>query len=373
MADIHEFSRVRFPARFRRDAGAVLSLFRERGEEWIHTIRVIHREELHREPSDFEIKEHLYLIQTGADGGWTAEKIRESVRALEEWHRLHPPKPLIEFPDRDTLRRFRGDLCGIRIPDLPHGRDNVLFTPAYKVYDAETRARVRDAYKARGYTHFPVGAPNADVYRGLYPHVPHTPDMWADMLEELWINGLIPVVFMIEDLPRWDDHQAQLMPYLTHPRLQELIKVAAVGWETNMFMKGDVLQKCIDLIKEHLPECLLYVHFTSGHACGADETTPGLNERGWWEHQIGKLQGILYQHGPEFDAASLQDRLQDFTIRFQNGHNGWPKGHFDTVAFEYSAYYDFWKGQDEAVGIRKGDAAMQVDGVIGFCDGGTVR
>jgi hypothetical protein len=71
-----------------------------------------------------------------------------------------------EYSDAE-LRNFKGNFCGIHIPGLPY--KEVLFTPAYFIYDAGWRKRIRDEYKARGYTHFPVSLFAGNIYHGIYP------------------------------------------------------------------------------------------------------------------------------------------------------------------------------------------------------------
>jgi len=97
----------------------------------------------------------------------------------------------------EALRRFRGDFGGIRLdvikPQCPvdlqtdircppnaHGLANgALFTPAYPVYTSAQRAAIRAAYKARGYTHFPIGiyTERRRSYHDVYPPGPKGGDV----------------------------------------------------------------------------------------------------------------------------------------------------------------------------------------------------
>lgn len=188
-------------------------------------------------------------------------------------------------------------------------------------------------------------------YRDLYPRYDFfdRPEELRAILEEVWSDGLIPVVFLIPDTitPDMPSIRALLGPFLDKTR--DLIKVAATGWEVNGWMSPEVMTTA-----EHAAGC-------AGDGC----------ESPWWRSMSGVLSGIFYQDDRR-DTVALRDRLADFTLRFGSGYNGWPTG-FDAVAFEYSAYWEVNAGAPESPGLTLGAAALTTPGpvpVSGFCDGG---
>ncbi len=290
---------------------------------------------------------------------------RPSLRVELGWNGAIPPK--------DALRAFKGDISGIRLPEV--GGNGILFTAPYAGYPADVRAAMRAAYKARRYTHMPISIAEAG-YRGVYPGFDYygNPAAFRPFLEELWADGLVPVVFMIPDTVPLNGNTAndmrvirdRLAPFIQDAATMNLIRVAATGWEINGWMSPAVMTESARYVKSILhPEAMLYIHFTAGHAAGSG---PGESESGWWASMIGTLQGILYQDDSR-DRAAIRDRLADFTLRFQTGYNGWPRG-FDVVAFEYSAYWETNHGYPESWGVDLGNAALQTSPPIqGFCDG----
>ncbi len=307
--------------------------------------------------------------------------------------------PPVEFPSSDKLRYFRGDLSGIRIPELknvPGCTTDVFFTAVYPCFPPEARAKMREAYRSRGYTHWPIMMPDGGGYHGMYPTCgdwyadAQGPKKFRGILQELWDEGFYPVVFMIPDMPVNSEApdkalpkiQARLKNYVADKETMALIRLAAVAWEPlNGWMTPKTFTASAKWLKSVLPpQAMLYAHFTSGHAAGSDETE---SESGWWQAMKGTLQGLLYQHDGTEGAKAFQDRLWDFTVRFGAGYHGWPTG-LDVVAFEYSAYWQTNKGESEAWGNALGKAAIEtttqpfVEGgatyvpakVMGFADGG---
>ena len=245
----------------------------------------------------------------------------------------------------------------------------LIYTPMYPVFDAPTRAAMRKAYKQAGYTHWPISIAGGYVANGkdVYPRFDYSqkPEAFRVFLNELWNDGLIPVVFLM------DDHGPHTAGYLTHfvDVNRDLIRAASIGWELNHWMTDEeATQAAKDLRGLLSANTLLYLHMSPERAalCHTDSC-----ESAWWHSMQGVLTGILYQHGADASIASFQARLSDFTTRLIDGKNGWPRG-FDVVAFEYAAYRKF-RGSPAQYGIDRGNAAMAVKGVIGFGDGGSVR
>jgi hypothetical protein len=276
-------------------------------------------------------------------------------------------KPAL-FPDRDTLRAFRGDFCGVPLA-VPYG-PQLIYTPMYPAFDGAKRAEIRATYKGRGYTHFPINIDGGYVNRGreVYPrfHYSDQPTEYRRFLEELWQDGLIPVVFLMDD--KGPHTAAYLSSFLTINR--DLIKVASIGWELDDWMDStEAATAARDLRRMLGPDVLLYAHMSPGRTamCNSESC-----EAPWWASMRGVLDGILFQVQPTASTASLQSSLSDWVIRFRDGFKGWPTG-FDVVAFEYACKREFDGMASEQYGIDRGNAAMQVEGVIGFGDGGPTR
>jgi hypothetical protein len=297
--------------------------------------------------------------------------------------------PPIQFPSQDRLRAFRGDFCGIRCSDLlQYGTKDVFFSAMYPAYPDALRAKLRDLYKQHGYTHMPIAT--AASYHGVYPDYDLTsdPQQFRAILDEIWRDGLIPVVFMIDD-GHWpagffntsDINGIMSAVHAKYDPLfaqtKDLIKIACPGWEINgwMFDGGqdpskNVMTAMFQYLKQQLPDALCYAHFTAGHAAGSGPVTDAAD---WWRSMQGVLQGILYQADGNDGGPAIAARLDDFTLRFQTGFHSWPTG-FDTIAFEYAAYWEVWSGEPESWGDGIGDACMTQTNppIQGFCNGGTV-
>ncbi|HVB36893.1 MAG TPA: hypothetical protein VND92_00075 [Vicinamibacterales bacterium] len=299
------------------------------------------------------------------------------------------------WPPRADWPRLRCDIAGIRLPAIaPFGRTDVLFSAIYPAYPPDVRADIRRAMKARGYTHLVFSLSGG--YRGLYPtyDLYNRPEALRAILRETLDDGLMPVVFLLPDdlfLHRtaggglepekvsWPVARAaferKLAPLLADRATLGLIRIAATGWEIDQWMTPDVMTESARWLRRVLgPEPLLFVHFGPGRvaACG----TPGC-EAGWWRDMVdsGTLSGIFYQDN-HWEAAGLVRDLTRVAGHFARGDGGWPtrtpRGEPVYVeAFEYSAYRQTWDGKSEGWGNALGDAAMDVPGVFGFCDGGT--
>jgi hypothetical protein len=264
-----------------------------------------------------------------------------------------------------ALRAFKGNFCGIRIDGLPYGPNNVLFTPAYFIYSEGDRQKCREAYKTRGYTHFPVSLFSGSVYHDFYPD----PDVSRvnEFLQELWDDGLIPVCF-----DHGDDFSVNSG---VDPKL---VRVVVPQWEMNGPCNNDtaLINKTILETKSRFPQALLYVHFTSGHAAGGEP------ESDWWVWAKSQgVRGLLYQDGNWNDPQAMWDRCVDFLIRFGSGYHGWPTD-VDFVMFENCAYPAFWSGWTEAQTddlqhfLKSKSPAVYSEGGItftgdfaGFCNG----
>ncbi|HXE53747.1 MAG TPA: hypothetical protein VN541_12055 [Tepidisphaeraceae bacterium] len=314
----------------------------------------------------------------------------------------HPQKHRPEDWSEDELRAFRGAISTVRF-DIPFGPrpgkpDNVVFTPMYGCYSPADRARMRAAYKRRGYTHWAIGPLIAGNYHGKYPddnELAH-PDHFEDLLEELWNDGLVPVVFVLPLDRRcglgkdgnidWNTIDRVLTPIYRTPRFQRLARVVVLAWEPN---DGKIVSTqaqwlaAVRWMARVFPHALRYIHMTAGHDAPCDDSC---SEAAAWRAIAPYLHGWLVQDGhfgqPDPNGAGLNNfrtRLQTLVAHLHVGKDGWPTTSatpgrpLDIVAFEYASYWSFWNNRPESEAQRWGAAAMSVDGIAGFGDGGPAR
>lgn len=277
-------------------------------------------------------------------------------------YRTKPPVPSLPTFTNAQLRAFTGQFCGIRIPGLPYRE--VLFTPAYPIYDAHWRGIIRSEAKKRG-THFPLSLFKGPIYGDHYPE-------WDganvnECLRELLRDGLIPVGFAHRD-----------DGYLCEGVDPSLVPIIVPMWECNLPLNNDTarINAVIAATQQAFPQSLCYVHFSSGHAAG------GSPESDWWHAAKAKgIVGMLYQDGDWNDPPKMWDRCVDFLIRFGGGYHGWPTG-IDFVMFENCAYPAFHQGWSEAQCkalndyLRSKAPAVHVESGVsyvgdfaGFCNG----
>ena len=299
------------------------------------------------------------------------------------------------------LRAFRGAIATVRLK-IPYGprpdqSDNVLFTPMYGRYTPADRAPMRAAYKERGYTHWPIGPLITGTYHDQYPDVndAENPDRFADQLEELWADGLVPVVFLLpldrrcglnaDGMVDWPGIERVVSSIYRSPRFQHLAKIVVLAWEPD---DGQTISSQRDWVTgvtwmaNVFPNALRYVHFTAGHRapCSREES-----EADGWRAVSPFIHGWLVQSGrfgepgAEEGGASKAAFISDLSLlvkRLDHGADGWPTSSassgrpLDVVAFEYASYWSYWHNRSEASAQNWGEAAMSVEGIAGFCDGG---
>ena len=291
--------------------------------------------------------------------------------------------------------------CGPR----PGAADNAVFTAQYdsSCWTAADRTLARDALRAHGYTHWPIGPLVQNGYHDQYPDSDwlSNPDGFLDNVEELWNNGLYPAIFLLPDTGLCADGssidrdcvETTLTPIYTSARFQSLARVVVLAWEPSY--SADDWQWGVQWMARVFPNALRYIHFPSGHgAPGRGEEMepngPYANEAAMWEPVAPYIHGFLMQSTSTFggetgDGRTPEDQfvydLGDFVRRFRDGYAGWPTAGaggapIDVVAFEYASYYcnaDSSQGSPTDVAARAitwGQLAQGVDGVVGFGDAG---
>lgn len=244
------------------------------------------------------------------------------------------------WPSEDVLRAFRGNLVARLSVELPYAPHGLLFTPAYVVYDAPTRHQIREAYKAQGWTHFPLNLTNhSPIYRDVYPWWDDS--LINDYLTELLADGLIPVGFAMGD-------QDSVVRCKASP---DLVPIVIPKWEDAEPLRRPALDadNTFHLVKQQYPRSLLYWHnppyqgapFVDYAEWGLPQGDPGINAK-VWRYMVNEcgVQGLLFQGKAwEHDANDSISVLNSFRERLKHGVSGWPIA--DLVDYEETAYYLF--------------------------------
>lgn len=308
------------------------------------------------------------------------------------------------------LAQIGGSMWTARM-SLPYGPrpnqdSNIIPFVFYDLYDAATRARMIEAYKARPNYNTTVTGPvtGNDCYHGLYPckawHLPNQAewDAYLDSLQEQWDAHLTPCYFARPD----DGAQGSaLMDALDalyrQPRAQKLIRcVVYPGWEPSGDKYGWPNSAYVYWVKrgaEVFPNALRVLHTVSdldaptgqnddqtfppnqGNAISWRNVAPYIHV--WFDQLGGYIDGKA-----EVPSATFLDELRKHVDRvrrgFHDGAGGWPTSSawganrplLHCIA-EDAAYGDFWWNWAEKYSIQIGDAAMAA-GADCFLDGGSV-
>lgn len=288
-------------------------------------------------------------------------------------------------PPPADLRYWRGCFCiPNALPGLPYGggqnsdgswKSNPrIWTPAYGCYDAEWRAAIRQAYRARGYTHFPyncAGLPYADDY----PELADDTARVARDLDELVRDGLIPVVCATDDRNPW-----QLCRSFVDNA--DRIFVCFPVWEMNGPLGNDDKaieeQNCKDAIvrtRDAAPHADCYLHFTPGH--GSISYASEID--GWKWCQAHGTVGLMAQGDNRFAAEDPKtggEGLESTAVRLagltdQGAPAAWAGVQQLTIKFEYGIY-DMYHGHVSETDLRTytKEFLEYAPHVSGYCDGG---
>lgn len=323
-----------------------------------------------------------------------------------------PPVDWCSTKTEDQLRSIRADLGGVRL-SVPTSatRGSYLFTPTYPSFDAPMRQLIRREYKARGYTHFPIGPVWERGYPGWAGHdFRSRPAEWAALLEELWRDDLIPVVWLLPDgpynvqdgpgnrnnPPSLTKIRNGLTPIYQHPDIQRTTCVVVLGWEVtdNEWIK--TLGRTLPLIawmRNTFPRAYRGWHAAvdNGAPCNYDEDGEGCEGKAWRAMAPLGLHFQFYQTGTPGgwnlaagrDPGNQADRVAQFienvryeVMRFHTDHyqpggiRGVDGKLLDVIYGEGSAYFELNDRETEAWGREWGRLAMTIPGVRGFGDGG---
>lgn len=339
--------------------------------------------------------------------GRSIDDVRTDVRASEEWRAKHapapdpvptptpPPAPPAQDAPWQTITRaqllnWRGSIsttlapmpCGPR----PGQTDNVMFTAEFgsSCWPAEAKAAAIDAFRAHGWTHWPIGPVESIGYHDRYPRQDWTGniDGFADLLEQLWRAGRIPVLFLLPDTGFCADGrsidracvEARLTPLYQNPRIQALARIVVLAWEPEY--SADDFVWGSQWMARVFPQALRAIHLPSGHSapCEGRELVEGggtiANEGACWALVAPYIHLYLQQETWTFGGEAAAGRtgkqqflynLWDTAHRFAEGT--WPGVGADgepirVVAFEYSSYYVTSDPTLAHVADEWGDAAV---------------
>ncbi len=393
-------------------------------------IRLLYRELLKRDADPEGLAFYLGIVKAGMP----LSEVREDILDSREYASLQGTAPVPQTPapsgnvywrppqwwvnvTEDQLRSMRGDLGGMRVSYLgpdpkvrPTAPSDYVFTPTYMSLSATGRQAMRNALKARGYTHISVGPIWERGYPGFKGHnFLNDPLGYIALLRELIDDGLIPVIWLMPDGPfnvergapgstanpiDWAQVERVLTPIYAMPEFQQVCKVAVFGWEVtdNGWVKTMAkTEAALAWFKRVVPNAYRYWHAAANNGAPCDYALDGDGCEGKaWRMMAPYLHGHFWQDGSfggwhlaaGRDAASPADRMAQFldNLRYDvnriRGNHYQPGGLIgadgkllDVIAGEYSAYFEY-HGETEASSVMYGAAAMQVEGVRGFMDGG---
>ena len=271
-----------------------------------------------------------------------------------------------------NIRQWAGATCiPNALPGIPHGDGRRIWTPAYGCYDQHWRLEIRAAYRARGYTHFVYNCAGLP-YANDYPELADDPERVARDLDELDLDGLVPVVAATDDRRNGELARA----FAANGRR---VRVCFPMWEMNGVLRDDLgaMQRCIVATRNAAPQADCYLHFTPGHSSISHDEAGGWR----WCQEQGVV-GLLAQGSNRFppeDPVSGGRGLDSTAIRLAGRTDlgapaTWAGLRLLTVKFEYGVF-DVYHGNVGEQDQRAYTAAFlaHAPNVAGFCDGGPTR
>lgn len=271
---------------------------------------------------------------------------------------------------KQAPRFWRGNICGTRVPGLPHvdggaGDSNLFLSWFYDRYAPEHRALIRADHKAKGLTHFLLSWPDSRA-------AGRSPEQFQTTCIELIQDGFFPCVMLTSkvydptDTPGILANIEQVLPLLVG-----IVPMFCVGWELSLWLSPTTVQELINALAPKITPsgAYLYVHFQQGYGSFQQ---PGKFFADFWNLNVGKLHGLLHQKiltqtPSEYrgESGGLVDILERFAGGFGvNPDSGF--GHpFDLVAFEITAQTQFDGSTSEAQGNTLGQWAITTPAVNG--------
>jgi hypothetical protein len=299
------------------------------------------------------------------DGGldWETSKYKHLNEYRDQYALPHVgPTPIPPGPFKPAPRFWRANMCGTRVPNLPPvdgGASNpsLVLSWFYDRYSAEDRQTIRVYWRMKGYTHVLLSWPDSRA-------AGYSIQQFRMTCQELIASGFYPCVMLSSkdhDAPDVNSIINGLIPVLNE--LVGIVPMFCVGWELSLWLTPTQVQQLIDRISPLVMKqtgTLLYVHFQQGY--------PSFQQDGgvvadFWNPNVGKLTGLLYQKIIDQNDAEFLDSLKDCLERFAGGW-GMVAG-FDFVALELTAMYQFNGSVSEVEGDRIGTLAINAPKING--------
>jgi len=278
---------------------------------------------------------------------------------------------LAPLPFAPAPRFWKANMCGVRVPGVEPvaggaADDSLVLSWFYGRYGVESRLKIRQAWKAKGYTHVLLSWPDSRAFG-------QSPLEFQATCDELIADGFYPCVMLSsKDVDPADVSGilANAVPVL--PLLVGRVPMFCVGWELSLWLSPTQVQQLIDA---WAPQVLrqsgtrLYVHFQEGYSSFQQ---PDQFFADFWNLNVGKLTGVLHQkilsqtkEQYRTDSGGLVDVLE----RFAGGFGVSPDsgfGHpFDLVALEITAMQQFNGLCSERLGDMLGRWAIDTPAVMG--------
>lgn len=296
-------------------------------EETYRTITTLYQEELGRPP---DVSGGLNLLWNARENLWDGPKMRQFLHDSPEGvaYRSKPAHLDPATYSVDQLLRFRGSLFTVSEPGIP-----TFNTPGHSIffysagYSPADRQKVYAAWKARGYTHGPIGPFLDPGYHGQVPAMDfrQNPDAAADILEEVWDAGLIPIVFVIPDHAGpeggwaeghvWSIEELKtLEPIYRSERWQKLCRVVVNGWELQGSKYGWSNAQYVEQLSwlaDVFPSAVRGLHTIADIEApvgnGDDTSQPGMGNGDCWARVAHLIHFWLHQSSALFTPDHVAD------------------------------------------------------------------
>lgn len=254
-------------------------------------------------------------------------------------------------PWQPCPRTYSGNMCGIYLdglPSIPGGAGNPALVLSWLLdrYQTAEQARIKAAWKARGLVDALVSWPDSRA-------VGASPASFAAFCDGLYQEGFEPCVFLcskVYDPPNVPGIMRNIAPLL--PLLKQRVGRYSVGWELSLWLTPTDVQSLIDWLAPQITPWggRLYVHFQTEYASFQQ---PDHTFADFWNANIGKLTGLLYQGDVHWTPDYLQAKMKDCLDRFAGQFFCSPDsgfGHpFDDIGLELQAEKVFNENTSEAV------------------------
>jgi hypothetical protein len=254
------------------------------------------------------------------------------------------------IPARPNLRWFRGNFIGIIVPGLPPvdggsgAHPDLLLTPFIDRYAPADQALAIAAYQAHNYTHWVLWWPDSRAFGQSIAQFVAT----CQMIQAAGFYTVVNLLSKVYDPRNPDPTQVAAAVDGVVAALEAVNAADAyiVGFELDLWTDpgniGDPSTNIQDII-DHVVGLVdpavtpVYVHFSSDVASWQRN---GTFTADFWNPNVGKLTGLLYQHYHP-TCPGVQNQFLDVQVRF-GGAYGFSAtsgfGHpFDVVAFEQGA------------------------------------